>query len=206
MEDYLYNRQAVLLTLALLFCLSLVDVVLRATVFRDDTASISNYGEPLVTGVLSVLLVLFALKGKERVFYILCGGWLAYFVLNQLFGLPETLSSLISILGEQDVIIPQVMSIILRLLCMTCIIVIGGLAVEYLDDGTIYERAFNILCVATVLFSSVSIVLCVRNIIVMDYTSLSLAVLNNIHYIAMVVLFIHFAYASAKAQLDRTRL
>lgn len=206
MEEYLQNKSLLILILATLFGISMVDVILRATTFSESSNYMANYGEPLVTVVLSILLIFFALKGKDRVFYILCGGWLAYFVLCQLFGLPWMLSELVTSFEVLDETKAYPLSVALHLLSMLGIIAIGGLLVEYLSDGTIYNSAFKIVSVFTVLMITSTVATCAYSVIAFDATIVVLAVLNNLSRLAMVFLFGYFAYDSAKTQLSKTQL
>lgn len=205
MNEYFTNKNVLLGILLTLFSISIVDVVLRATTFNDIAGSLSNYGEPLVTAVLSVLLLIFALKGKDRVFYILCGGWLAFFVLSQIFGFPGMIPALTYTWDLTGGINSSSMAVLIHLFSMVCIIGVGALLVEYLNDGTIYNSAFKILCIVTFLMLIVSCALGVYDISKgEDYAIL--AILNNLSRMAMLFLFTYFAYDSAKTQLSKTQL
>ena len=88
---------------------------------------------------------------------------------------------------------------------MIVIIGIGVLLVEYLNDGTIYNKAFNVLCIATVVLLAVSIGTCIYLAITVD-TILMLDIFNNIYRLIMVFLTAFFAYDSAKLQLKKANL
>lgn len=206
MDVYHTNRGVLIALLLALFCLSVVDVVLRTTVFKDDAVFMPNYGEPLVTIVLSLLLIVFALKGKERAFYILCGGWLSYFVLCQLFDMPAIVSYMIAMFDVMGGLAMPVMSVLFHLLSMVFIIVIGCILVEYMNDGTIHNKAFNVSCAITILMFLGCIVTWIYTMIDQNSMSSILGVLNNLSRLAMVLLFVYFAYDSAKIQLNNTRL
>lgn len=94
-------------------------------------------------------------------------------------------------------------AIFFHVLSMVCIIAIGGLLAEYMNDGTIYNKAFNVLCIITILTFVVNIILAVYDIIVFNDISAVLAVLNNLSRASMAFLFTFFAYDSAKAQLKK---
>lgn len=211
MKEYFHNRNVLIAILFGLFCLSWVDVILRASVFQDVASTTPNYGEALVTAVLSILLIVFALKGKDRIFYILCGGWLAYFVLNHLFGLPSLVGDLFTVINgiEGSVAlldIASIIAILIQLLVVVGIVVLGGLLVEYMNDGTIYSRAFNLFCASVV----VLIVLHTLMGVILLFSGVSLdmilVILNNLARLAMLFLFTYFAYDSAKTQLSKTEL
>ena len=68
MKKRLHGKKAGIIILAVLFIISLVDFILRATVFGNVASTASNYGEGLVTTVFSLLLIISAVKGKDRAF------------------------------------------------------------------------------------------------------------------------------------------
>ena len=90
---------------------------------------------------------------------------------------------------------------------MITIIAIGVLLVEYMTDGTICNRAFNGLCIATVVLILANIVISVcvatQGLYPMD---ILVQAINNLSRLTMVFLFTFFAYDSAKAQLKKTNL
>ena len=158
------------------------------------------------------MILIFTAKGKDRVCYILYGAWIAYFVMDQAFELPGMVGDLVMNISAPGV----ANSIVLRLISMLCIIALSALLVEYMNDGSIYNRAFNILTVITILLHVVTIVLGTCGIIFgkaseapngMDLTLLQqqvvLVIFNNLYRIAMVFLFTFFAYDSAKKQLSK---
>ena len=89
---------------------------------------------------------------------------------------------------------------------MVCIITLGVLLVEYMTDGTICNRAFNIFSVAAILSILGAIIINVISIINGMNIQVILATFNNAYRIAMVFLFTFFAYDSAKMQLKKTDL
>ena len=100
---------------------------------------------------------------------------------------------------------------------MVGIVAIATLLAEYVNDGSIYNRAFNVvfwltilLHVASVAFSVVGLVLTSNLAEVPNAAELALLqkqnvliIFNEIYRIVMVVLFTSFAYDSAKRQLNR---
>ena len=204
MKKRLHDKKAGIAILAALLILSLVDVILRATVFSDIAYTIANYGEALVTVVFSVLLLIFAFKGKDRVFYILCGAWLAFFIMNQLYGLPNMIVTLVYCANNS--IIFGTIAAVAHLLSVACIIGIGALLVEYMNDGTIYNKAFNILCVITVVLLLFLFIHSLNDIYSYGRMYALLAMIHEATRLAMVFLFAFFAYDSAKMQLKKTNI
>ena len=86
---------------------------------------------------------------------------------------------------------------------MICTIVIGILLVEYMNDGTIYNRAFNLFCLITILATLGAIVLNVYNLVQWKPLEIVLAIFNNVYCIIMLFYFTFFAYDSAKKQLSK---
>ena len=205
MKKRLHDKKAGIVILAILLLLSIADVILRATVYSNIASTASNYGEVLITAAFSVLLIILALKGKDRAFHVLCGIWLGYFVLEQLFDVPYMISSFVLIRETLPTMIP-VFALLLRFLGMICIIVIGTLLVEYMIDGTIYNKAFNGFCIAAVLAFAGSALIDIGACITSGEYIMILSALNTLSSIIMVFLFTFFAYDSAKAQLKKTDL
>ena len=205
MKKRLHDKKAGIVILAVLFILSLADVILRATVFSNVAATASNYGEVLVTTVFSLLLIILAVKGKDRAFYILCGVWLGYFALEQLFDVPYTISSFVFISKTLPTLVP-IVALSLRFIGMLSIIAIGILLVEYMIDSTIYNKAFNAFCVVAVLAFAASAIIDIVACITSGEYIMMLSALNTLSNITMVFLFTFFAYDSAKAQLKKTDL
>ena len=208
MKNRLHDKKAGIVILAALFVISLVDVLLRATVFSTLGPAVSNHGEAMVTAIFSIILMLVAIKGKDRVFYILCGVWLSYFMLNQLYTLPGYVSNFVKILSTATEAKPMGTTVmILYIVSILGIIGIGALLVEYMNDGTIYNKAFNALCFIT-FFSIIGPAVgdAVHILFQSGEQFLWLSVLNNLQRCTMIFLFTFFAYDSAKAQLAKTNL
>ena len=212
MKKRLHDKKAGIVILAVLSILSLADVILRCVFLQESVFSQPYMGEPFITLVLSVLLIIFALRGKDRLFYILCGSFLAYFVLNELFELPQVASTLFMIIKDFDFWgVRTVIVEIWHVASMLCVIAIGGLLVEYINDGSIYNKAFNILCIVAfvlmLLYAAFGIYGVISGIVSQNLIlSVVVNVLNHLQRLTMLFLFTFFAYDSAKAQLKKTNL
>lgn len=205
MKNRLHDKNAGIAILVALFIISLAEVVLRPLILKEAVFNLSNAGEPIITAVLSLLLLTYAFKGKERVFYILCGAWFGYFVINQLYNLPELIVEIVKHFNDGSFNTTMCNSI--HTLSIICIVVIGALLVEYLNDGSIYNKAFNIFSViSVVLLLFLAIYNIVYDVLSLGHTEVILASLHNLSRMTMVFLFTFFAYNSAKAQLKKTDL
>ena len=215
MKTKLQGKKAGLLILAILVIISVVEVIFRLACVRQSLITTSNAGEPLASAVFAIVIMFLTLKGKERACFICYGAWLACFVLDQVFGFPGMIAQIVANATHIGVA-----SIIIRAIIMVCIIAIGALIAEYLNDGTIYNRAFNILCIVTISLLFLDIV---HNMCIISglgtvsampagvelstfKKNLMLLVFNNLQYIVLTILFTFFAYNSAKAQLKKTNL
>ena len=205
MKKRLHDKKAGVAILASLFIISLVDVVLRAITFGNMIATSANHGEVFMAAVLSLLIIVFALKGKDRIFHILCGVLLGFFVLEQFMGLPYIVSSLFTVWDLFASIVP-VIALVSRLLGMICIIVIGALLLEYMNDGTICNKAFNGFSIAAVLMLAISTIIDIYSSIITGDAHIVISALDTISSITMVFFCTFFAYDSAKAQLKKTDL
>jgi hypothetical protein len=205
MKKRLHDKKAGIAILLSLIILSLAEVVLRFVILKEGMLNLANAGEPIITAAISLLLLTFALKEKDRVFYILCGIWLGFFVLNQLYGLPGMIADTIERFNAGS--LNTAMCNLIHALSMICIVVIGSLLVEYMNDGSIYNKAFNIFCaVAVVMLLLLALHNGVYDALILGRTEVFLASLHNLSRISMIFLFTFFAYDSAKAQLKKTNL
>ena len=203
MKNRLRDKKAGIAILVALIIISLAEVIFRAVAMGKAVLTTANLGEQVVVIALAVIILILTAKGKDRACYICYGAWAGYFILDQLFELPGTISNLLA--GADPI---MTLSTTLRMLTMVCIVVIGVLLVEYMTDGTICNRAFNALCLITLLllagdmFISISgLVFAPIEILLKKHTTLVL--FNNMYRIAMVFLFTFFAYDSAKHQLKK---
>ena len=210
MKNRLHDKKAGIAILVSLIIISVAEVIYRAVVANGIAFSTANFGEQLTVIIFALMILIFSATGKDRVCYILYGAWIAYFVMDQAFELPGMIGDLFINNSHPSI----TFSIILRMASMLCIITLSALLVEYMNDGSIYNRAFNVLCVISILLHVVTIVLGTCGIIFgqaseapngMDLTLLQqqvvLVIFNNLYRIAMVFLFVFFAYDSAKKQL-----
>ena len=212
----LQGEKARIVILLALIITALVDVFYRAIVMKEAALGIANAGEQVAIIVLAAIILLFMAKKNDKISYISCGALIAYFVMDQVIELPGMIGNLIANISEPAIII----SIAIRLLTMVGIVVIAVLLAEYVNDGSIYNRAFNVvfwltilLHVASVAFSVVGLVLTSNLAEVPNASELALLqkqnvliILNEIYRIVMVVLFTSFAYDSANRQLKRENL
>ena len=205
MKKRLHDKKAGIAILLALIIISLVEVIFRAVALREIAFATPNFGEQMATIILSAFIIIMTLKGKDRVAYICYGAWIGYFVLDQIFELPGFLSTL---LATATVTKPIGMVVgILYVVSMIGIIAIGALLVEYMNDGTIFNRAFNTLCVITISAIVLHVIGDVFYITTQNGNfELWLSVLNNIRRCIMIFLFTFFAYDSAKMQLKKANL
>ena len=204
MKNRLHDKKAGIAILLALFAISLTDVILRATMFKDIVSTTNNHGEAMVTVIFSVMLLAFAFTGKDRVFSILCGVWLSYFMLNQLYGFPNMVETLVYCAKTGNIF--GTIAAVAHLLSIVSIVAIGILLLEYMHDGTIYNKAFNVLCIITVALQAFLLLHTLHSTFNYGNTQVILASLHELSRLVMVFLFTFFAYDSAKAQLGKTDL
>lgn len=212
MKNRLHDKKAGIAILVPLILISIAEVIYRAFFANEIAFSTANFGEQLTVIIFALTILIFNAKGKDRVCYILYGAWIAYFVMDQVFELPGLIGNLF--INTPDSIITTV--VVIRIVSMVCIIALSALLVEYMNDGSIYNRAFNTLCVITILLHVIAIGIVVHGLILLNTTKVSsdmdvtllnkhniLVIFNNLYRIAMVFLFAFFAYDSAKKQLSK---
>lgn len=212
MKNRLHDKKAGIAILVPLILISIAEVIYRAVFANEFAFSTANFGEQLTVIIFALTILIFNAKGKDRVCYILYGAWIAYFVMDQVFELPGLIGNLF--INTPDSIITTV--VVIRIVSMVCIIALSALLVEYMNDGSIYNRAFNTLCVITILLHVIAICIVVHGLILLNTTKVSsdmdvtllnkhniLVIFNNLYRIAMVFLFAFFAYDSAKKQLSK---
>ena len=201
MKKRLHDKKAGIAILISLIILSLAEVIFRSFVLKEAMLATANLGEQVAVIALAVTILILTAKGKDRACYILYGAWLACFVMDQIFGLPGMIVNLAVYIGN-----PGTLPILIRIIGMICIIAIGALLVEYMNDGTIYNRAFNALCVITIVLYIISIVIGAFDLANGMPIDISLDMFNKAKDIIMLFLFTFFAYDSAKMQLKKTNL
>ena len=211
MKNRLHGKKAGIPILVSLIIISVAEIIYRAVVAGDRIYSTSNLGEQLVVLGLALIILILTAMGKDRACYILYGAWIGYFVLDQVFELPGAIADLVRFMA----VMPSFGGII-RILVSISIIGIGVLLAEYMNDGTIYNKLFNILCLFAVLFVFVAIFTGVKALF-SDMSGLSndllsseqlrvnvtLDLFNNLYRGAMIFLSTFFAYDSAKKQLSK---
>jgi hypothetical protein len=212
MEKRLHGKKLEVITLIALILICLAEVIFRAVALGEAALGISNAGEQITTIIFAAIILIFTAKKNDRISYVCCGALVAYFVMDQLFELPGTIGDLLvdvsNTLGA--------LSIAVRLLAMIGIVAMCVVLVEFVNDGSIYKRAYNVITFITLLLHVVGIVLAVIALVslngatVADGTNitlyqnhLSLVIFNNVNRIAMVILLAIFAYDSATRQLKR---
>ena len=210
MKNRLHDKKAGIAILVSLILISVAEVIYRAVIANGIAFTTSNFGEQLAVIIFALMILIFSAKGKDRVCYIIYGAWIAYFVMDQAFELPGMVGELVMNISSPI----ATFSIVIRLISMLCIIALSALLVEYMNDGSIYNRAFNVLCVITVLLHVVIIGISVNGLILLSKTTSNidvnlhssynmLVIFNNLYRIVMVFLFTFFAYDSAKKQLSK---
>ena len=209
MKNRLHDKKAGIAILVALIIISLAEIIFRAVAMGlEAVLTTANFGEQLAVIVLAVTILVLNAKGKDRACYILYGAWIAYFVFDQIFELP----GMIVTLADKISVPIMALAIAFRLIIMIGIIVIGALLVEYMSDGTIYNKAFNSVCVIVV--SILALDICrgiyglafltpVQNIM---KSHGMLVIFNDIYCLLMIFLFTFFAYDSAKLELRKTNL
>ena len=211
MKNRLHGKKAGIPILVSLIIISVAEIIYRAVVAGDRIYSTSNLGEQLVVLGLALIILILTAMGKDRACYILYGAWIGYFVLDQVFELPGAIADLVRFMA----VMPSFGGII-RILVSISIIGIGVLLAEYMNDGTIYNKLFNIFCLFAVLFVFVAIFTGVKALF-SDMSGLSndlltseqlrvnvtLDLFNNLYRGAMIFLSTFFAYDSAKKQLSK---
>ena len=192
-----------IILLAAIIIISLADIIFRAAVLGDAAYTARNLGEQLVVLVLAVTILILNAKGKDRTCYICYGAWIGYFVLEQLFELPSMITTLIQAVVANGY---GISALIFTIIASLGFIAIGVLLVEYMSDGTIYNRAFNIICIVTVLSVLASVIINIIGMTTDSPVSILLVIFYNLYRLAMVFLTTFFAYDSAKMQLKKTNL
>jgi hypothetical protein len=166
MKKRLHDKKAGIAILASLIIISLIDLIFRAVVDKEMLFTVVNVGEQVTVIVLSLFIMLMSIRGKDRVCYILYGAWASYFVFDQLFELPGIIADTVNLMSLSGwALTIGNIAFISRVLSMITIVAIGILLVEYMNDGTIYNRAFNALSIVTVILIAVNILISVYTVI-----------------------------------------
>ena len=211
MKKRLHDKKAGIALLTTLIVISVLEWIFRIACIGEDLVATPNAGEPIAIAIFSILIMIFTLTGKDRMSYVCFGAWVGYFILDQFFELPGMLANFAANVSNPVITV----SIVIHLLTMLCIVAIGALLLEYMNDGTICSRAFNVLCIITIALLAVSLIWAIyqfafssvegaQNIVLKKQNML--VIFNNVYRIIMVFLFTFFAYDSAKMQLEKTKL
>ena len=202
MKKRLHDKKAGIAILAVLILISLAEVIFRATVIGKAVLTTSNLGEQLAVIALAAFIMIMTVMGKDRLCYICYGAWAGYFVLDQIFELPGVIIRVIDFTSQTA---DAGFVGVVRIAITVCIIAIGAVLVEYMNDGTIHKRAFNGLCITTVLLLAVNIVFSIIGAVTVN-AMYALDTFHGLYRVAMVFLFAFFAYDSAKIQLKKIKL
>ena len=209
MKNRLHDKKAGIPILISLIIISVAEIIYRAVVAGDRIYTTSNLGEQLVVLGLALIILILTAMGKDRACYILYGAWIGYFVLDQVFELPGAIVNLVHMADMP-------LGGIIRILISISIIGIGVLLAEYMNDGTIYNKLFNIFCLFAVLFVLVAIFMSVNalidgmsrhsnDMVIREQLKVNVTfdLFNNLYRGAMIFLSTFFAYDSAKKQLSK---
>lgn len=207
MKKSLTGKSACIALLAALLIISLADVLLRATVFEYGFFDLFDYGEVFTTIAFTTLLIILALKNKDRLFYAICGIWLGYFVLCQLFALPEEIATLVEMFTYLDdlsaSIVSAINSAIVLIIDMIVIGVLGALLIKYIYNGKTHTKTFGLLCLVSILMQVIYSVLVIGDIIGGMPSFFILSVFYSLSRIAMVCLLAVFAHSTARLHIAK---
>ena len=213
MKNGIHDKKARTPILITLILVSLAEVIYRAIAVGAAALGTANSGEQVTILAFAAIILFFTAKGNEKISYVSCGALIAYFVMDQLIGLPGMIGKLLANISNPIV----AASVAIRILTMIGVVVLAALLAEYVNDGSIYNRTFVATYWITVLLHVVTIIISVAGFVVfsdaaaapvgMDLALLqkqgALLIFNDLYRIVMVVLFVSFAYESAKLQLKR---
>ena len=213
MKKRLHDKKAGIAILIGLLVISLAETVIRA-MQPNYVYSVTDMGEPLAIAIFAAIILCFTFAKKDRLCYVCYGAFIGWFMLEEALSLPGTIKSLsdtiihaeeIAVMVNGSAVVP-IISIVLHLLTSISIVAIGALVLEYLSDGTICNRAFNVFCVLAVLLLLSAMVINLVGFVKVKTVEIGLLILNNLHRITMIFMFTCFAYDSAKAQLKKANL
>ena len=203
MKKRLHDKKAGIVFLAALIIISLADIISRVAILGEAVYTARNLGEQLAVVVLAATILILGAKGKDRICYICYGAWIGYFVLDQLFELPGMIVTLIKAITSNGY---GISALIFTIIASLGFIAIGALLVEYMNDGSIYNRAFNTVCTITVLSVLAAMIMNIIGVSTGDPASVMLIIFYNLYRLSMVFMSAFFAYDSAKHQLKKTDL
>ena len=203
MKKRLHDKKAGIAILAAIIIISLADIIFRAVLLGEAAYTARNMGEQLITFALAVTILILNAKGKDRACYICYGAWIGYFVLDQLFELPSMIATLGQAVANSGY---GISALIFTIIASLGFIAIGVLLVEYMNDGTINNKAFNIICIVTVLSIIAAMIINIIGMTTGNPAVVVLIIFYNLYRLAMVFMATFFAYDSAKHQLKKTNL
>ena len=185
MKNRLHDKKAGLFITSILFIISVAETIVRA-MNPDYLHAHSNHGETLSIAIFTAFIIFFTIIKKDRISYICYGIFIGWFVLEESLGLPNALATLSTAISSIDINatisvgapIAAIAFGILNVLIKICIISIGALMIEYLNDGTIYNRAFNVLCFITIVLLLVSLIASIHGLVLGKAVELVLFVLR----------------------------
>ena len=206
MKNRLHNKKAGIAILVTLIIIALAEIAFRIVFIHESIRDIAshNLGEQVVAIILASTILFFSAKGKDRICYLCYTAWIGYFVLDQLFQLPRVIFDVVPFTSNglsTSILVP-----VFYLISLVCIVALGILLVEYMNDGSICNRAFNALSIVAVLSILASIIINVVVVINSKEVIVLLSSVHNLYRIAMVFMFTFFAYDSAKHQLKKANL
>ena len=204
------DKKAGIIILVALIVIALAEIIFRAAAMGLEVVlTTANFGEQLAVIALAVTILVLTAKGKDRACYICYGAWAGYFVLDQLFELPGNIVGFIMLLAGEITLPSPAIAVVMHssvVLSTLLTIAIGVLLVEYMTDGTIYNKAFNVLCIVTIVLILLNMALTVYDVIATANAEFLLATFHDLYRLAMIFMFTFFAYDSAKMQLKKTKL
>ena len=212
MKKRLHDKKAGIAILISLFIVSLVETIIRC--LNDYTYYATNLGESFAVAIFAAIILIFSLTKKDRLCFILYGAFIGWFMLEESLSIPGTIKSLADTIANAEQIaavangsaVMPIVTIAIHVLTSISIVAIGVLVLEYMNDGTICNRAFNTFSIIAVLLLIASIVINVIGYLTTKDADIGILILNNLHRIIMIFLFACFAYDSAKMQLKKTDL
>ena len=199
------KKMGIILLIAIIV-IALAEIGFRIVFIHESLRDIvtHNLGEQLVIIILASTILLFNAKGKDRICYLCYTAWIGYFVLDQLFQLPRIILDIVPF--SSNVLSTSILVPVFYLVSLISIVVLGILLVEYMNDGSIYNRAFNVFSVIGILSILASIIVNIAVVINSKDIAVLLSSFHNLYRLAMVFMFTFFAYDSAKMQLKKTNL
>ena len=206
MKKRLHDKKAGIALLATIIVIALAEIAFRIVFIHESIRDIAshNLGEQVVAVVLASTILFFSAKGKDRICYLCYTAWIGYFVLDQLFQLPRVIFDVVPFTSNglsTSILVP-----VFYLISLVCIVALGILLVEYMNDGSICNRAFNVFSVVGILTILASIIVNIVVVINNKDIPVLLSSFHNLYRLAMVFMFTFFAYDAAKHQLKKTNL